>query len=331
MRRGARTNLALLGLLGAAFLTGWLAFAFATAPARWSLLAHAVSGFAILLLLPWKSLIARRGVARPRRGRWASVVFSILVLASLLAGLLHSTGLLRWWGDLTAMDIHVGAAIAAVPFAAWHVARRRVRLRPADLSRRSLLRGGAVIAGATLAYGASEAGVRVLGLAGARRRYTGSYDAGSFRPDQMPVSSWILDPIPDIDPTAWRLEAGARTWTYQELLRFDDQITATLDCTGGFCSTQEWSGAWLSRLLEPGDALSVRVVSATGYDRRFPVEELGRLLLATRFGGVPLDPGHGFPVRLVAPERRGFWWVKWVRSLQLEGLPHWWQSPFPLQ
>jgi len=331
MRLGARTNLAMLGLLGAAFLTGWLAFAFGTAPARWSLVLHALSGFAILLLLPWKSPIARRGLARPRGGRWASLVFSILVLASLLAGLLHSTGLLRWWGDLTAMEIHVGAAIAAVPFAAWHVAGRRVRLRPADLSRRSLLRGGAVIASAALAYTASEAGVRALGLAGARRRYTGSYDAGSFRPDQMPVSSWMLDPIPNIDPTAWRLEAGARTWAYQELLQFDDQITATLDCTGGFCSTQEWSGAWLSRLLEPGDALSVRVVSATGYDRRFPVEELGRLLLATRFGGVPLDPAHGFPVRVVAPDRRGFWWVKWVRSLHLEGLPYWWQPPFPLQ
>ncbi len=56
--RGARTNLALLALLAAAFLTGWLAFAFATAPSRWSLIIHATSGFAIIALLPWKSMIA---------------------------------------------------------------------------------------------------------------------------------------------------------------------------------------------------------------------------------------------------------------------------------
>ena len=45
--RGARINVALMALLAVAFLTGWLAFALATAPARWSLLVHAVGGFAI--------------------------------------------------------------------------------------------------------------------------------------------------------------------------------------------------------------------------------------------------------------------------------------------
>jgi len=64
--RGARTNLALLALLCIAFLTGWLAFAFASAPARWSLVVHAAGGFAIVALLPWKSMIARRGLDRPR-------------------------------------------------------------------------------------------------------------------------------------------------------------------------------------------------------------------------------------------------------------------------
>jgi len=92
--RGARTNLALLALLCIAFLTGWLAFAFAAAPARWSLVVHAAGGFAIVALLPWKSMIARRGLDRPRAGRWASILLGILVMISLIAGALHSTGLL---------------------------------------------------------------------------------------------------------------------------------------------------------------------------------------------------------------------------------------------
>ena len=37
------------------------------------------------------------------------------------------------------------------------------------------------------------------------------------------------------------------------------------------------------------------------------------------------------PVRLVAPHRRGFWWVKWVAVVELSDLPAWGQSPFPLQ
>src|SRR5260370_24497096 len=132
-RGGASTNLALLGLLAAAFITGWLAFAFATAPARWSLVVHAAAGFAILALLPWKSMIARRGLERPRPGRWASVLLGVLVLVSLGAGLLHSTVLLVDWGSLTAMDLHVGAALTAVPRALRYAAWRRAPDCPPDL------------------------------------------------------------------------------------------------------------------------------------------------------------------------------------------------------
>jgi hypothetical protein len=329
--RGARTNLALLALLAVAFITGWLAFAYATAPARWSLVLHATGGFAILALLPWKSMIARRGLGRPRPGRWASVLFGVLVLVSLVAGLLHSTGVLVYVGPLTAMDFHVGAAIAAVPLAIWHVVARRVRVRPIDFSRRNVLRGGAVVAGAAAVYAATEIVVRATGMPGAARRFTGSYEAGSFQPDQMPVSSWMFDAIPQIDGSAWRLRAGGREWSYDEMLAFDDSLTATLDCTGGFFSTQEWSGARLDRLIGKADGASIRVVSSTGYDRRFPVDRASSLLLATRFGGSPLDAGHGFPARLIVPDGRGFWWVKWVTAVEVDDLPHWWQSPFPLQ
>jgi DMSO/TMAO reductase YedYZ molybdopterin-dependent catalytic subunit len=333
---GRRTNLALLALLAAAFATGWLAFAFGTAPARWSLVVHAVGGFAILALLPWKSIVARRGLRRARPGRWASMALAVLVMASLAGGLLHSTGLLRWWGAYTAMELHVGAAIAAVPFAVWHVVARPARPRRPDLSRRNLLRAGVLLATAGAGYAASEVAVRASGLPGADRRFTGSYEAGSFDPDLMPVSSWLLDPVPAIDPGGWRLRvvtpAGIREWTYAELLRFDDRRRAVLDCTGGFWSEQDWSGVLLSRLVpDAGGAASVRVVSHTGYDRRFAVHELPRLLLATRLGDRPLSADHGSPARLVAPDRRGFWWVKWVRSIELEGLPAWWQPPFPLQ
>jgi Oxidoreductase molybdopterin binding domain len=329
--RGARTNLALLALLAIAFTTGWVAFAYATAPARWSLAIHAAGGFAILALLPWKSMIARRGIGRPRPGRWASILFGALVLISLAAGLLHSTGLLVYIGPLTAMDFHVGAAIAAVPLAIWHVVARRVRVRPTDLSRRSVLRGGGVVAGAAVTYAASEIVVRVTGLPGAARRFTGSYEAGSFVPAAMPVSSWMFDAIPQIDQASWRLAAGGREWSYDEMAAFDDRLTATLDCTGGFYSSQEWSGARLDRLIGKTDGTSIRVVSITGYDRRFPIDRARSMLLATGMGDQALDAGHGFPARLIVPDARGFHWVKWVSAIEVDDLPHWWQSPFPLQ
>ncbi|HEY0831386.1 MAG TPA: molybdopterin-dependent oxidoreductase [Candidatus Dormibacteraeota bacterium] len=330
-RVGVRTNLGLLLLLVAAFLSGWLAFAFATAPARWSLVVHATSGVAILVLLPWKSMVARRGMRRDRPHRWASILLGVLVVTSLLAGLAHSTGVLVYAGPFTAMEVHVGAALVAVPLAIWHVAVRRVRFRGTDLSRRNFLRGAVVISSAAAAYGAGELAVRASRLPGAARRFTGSYEAGSYAPDLMPVSSWMFDVIPQIDAAKWRLRVGDRELSYDEVSAFGDQMVATLDCTGGFFSTQVWTGARLDRLLKEVRGSSIRVVSQSGYDRRFPIEDARRLLLATRFGDQVLDGGHGFPVRLVAPDRRGFWWVKWVISIEVDDVPHWWQAPFPTQ
>ena len=331
VRRGAKTNAALLVLLAAAFATGWLAFSFATAPARWSLVLHATSGVAILVLLPWKSIVARRGLRRAPGMRWASVALAVLVLLSLAAGLAHSTGTFESWGPFTAMEVHVGAGLLAVPLVVWHVAARRIRLRRADLSRRAFLRGAAALAVAGGAYGATELVARVLSLPGADRRFTGSYEAGSFVPALMPVSSWMFDGVPLLDASAWSLHVCGRDLAYADVLRHDDRVTATLDCTGGFYSTQEWAGARLDRLVAGASGRSIRVVSATGYDRRFPIEDAPRLLLATRYGGEVLDAGHGFPARLVAPDRRGFWWVKWVVRIEVDDLPYWLQSPFPTQ
>jgi DMSO/TMAO reductase YedYZ molybdopterin-dependent catalytic subunit len=330
------TNLALLVLLGSAFTTGWVAFFYGTAPSRWSLVIHAASGFGIVALTPWKSLIARNGIRRRRKGWIDSLVFTVLVVVSVLAGLLHSSGLLVQLGPISAMEVHVGAALVAIPFAIWHVIARRMLVRATDLSRRSLLRGGVLLGAAGVAYAASEGLVRVNNLAGARRRFTGSYAVGALQPNQLPVTQWMFDNVPAIDAAGWRLAVATggsiRKWTLDELMGFDDRVRATLDCTGGFYSEQDWSGVWLSRLLPatPG-ALSLLVHSSTGYSRRFPIDEAARLLVATRVGGQPLDAGHGFPVRLVAPNRRGFWWVKWVTEITAEALPSWWQAPFPTQ
>jgi hypothetical protein len=218
------------------------------------------------------------------------------------------------------MEVHVGAALALLPFAIWHIVARPVRARPTDLSRRVALRLG-------LLLGACAATLSVLPAG--RRGLTGSYNLAV-----LPVTSWLLDPVPEIDSSSWSLLAGGRRWSYAELALFSDRVRAVIDCTGGWYSEQQWEGVWLSRLLPPDQlagSLSVSVLSATGYPRRFAVADLSRLLLATRVGGRELAPGNGYPARLVAPGMRGFWWVKWVVELRGEPVPWWWQSPYPLQ
>lgn len=330
------TNLALFALLGVAFTSGWLALFYNNAGSRASLIMHAASGYAIVALTPWKSLIAANGVRRRRPGWWLSLIFTLSVLISVIAGILHSTGLLIAAGPLSAMEVHIGAALVAVPLAAWHLATRWIRVRPLDLSRRNLLRSGALAVAAVATYGSTEGLVRLMQLPGAQRRATGSYEYGSLQADALPVTQWLFDPVPAIDASAWSLEIrsgqSVRRWRYDELLAFDDRVRATLDCTGGFFSTQDWSGVWLARLLPAESAgSSIHVRSLTGYDRRFAFSEASQLMVATRLGGVVLQAGHGFPVRLVAPQRRGYWWVKWVTAITLEDIPSWWQLPFPVQ
>jgi DMSO/TMAO reductase YedYZ molybdopterin-dependent catalytic subunit len=215
-----------------------------------------------------------------------------------------------------------------------HVLTRRVRVHSTDLARRQLLRSGVLVGGSGLLYVAIEGVVRALSLSGAERRGTGSYETGSLHPGRMPVTQWLNDRVPFVDATTWRLHVGAsgegRLLAYDDLTRYEDRLRAIIDCTGGWWAEQDWEGVWLSTLLGPIEGRSITVSSVTGYGRRFPVRDAHRLLLATRAGGAPLSAGHGAPVRLVAPGRRGFWWVKWIDSIDVDDRPWWLQAPFPL-
>ena len=331
---GRRTNLALLALLALALATGGLAFAIGAAWNRWIVWAHGVAGLALLALTPWKSVVARRGLRRARRDSWTSVLLTVLVALAILFGVLHAVGVVSV-GPLTSMQVHVGAALVSVPLAVWHVVARSVRPRRTDLTRRNLVRAGAVVGAGGLAYGAIEGGMRLASLPGRDRRFTGSHETGSFDPEAMPVTQWLNDSVPEIDAESWRLvvRAGDRedAWAYEELTAFGDRLRATLDCTGGWFAVQDWEGVRLSRLIPEGqEGRSIHVAAATGYGRRFPLQDADDLLLAMRVGGQQLSAGHGFPARIVAPGRRGFWWVKWVTRIELSPVPWWWQPPFPL-
>ena len=318
MRGGRLTNVALLCLLALAFVSGWVAFELSGQPARATLVIHATAGVAIVLLVPWKALVSRRGLRRPRPMRWASLVLAFGVIVSLMFGFMHSFGRPDI-GYLTAIDFHVGAALAVMPFVAWHVLARPSKLRASDLSRRNFLKAAAL------------GGVAVLGVAAlpaARRAPTGSFQAASAIPTQ-----WMFDRTPEVDTTTWRLAVAGRTWTYEALSAFDDRVTSVLDCTGGWFSEQEWEGVWLHRLLPEGERgqASINIRSVTGYSRRFDIGDASSLLLATRLEGGTLESGHGFPLRLVVPGQRGFAWVKWVVAVDVDPVPWWWQPPFPLQ
>ncbi|MDE0131306.1 MAG: molybdopterin-dependent oxidoreductase [bacterium] len=327
---GRRTNLALAVLLPLVVFTGALSFAVGVDLQVDPAAVHAVLALAVALLTPWKSAIVRRGLRRRRPSRFISAALGTLVGVALLSGLVQAAGWTDRVGPLTLMQIHVGAGIGAVVMVWLHYRSHPVRFRRMDFDRRAFLRSAGLAGLAAVAWGAWESVVRAAGWPGSERRFTGSHERGSHDPRRMPVTSWFNDRTPRIQASEWRLTADGKELRLSDFdLLPRERVTAILDCTGGWYSEQEWEGVRLDRLLEPGEARSVVVRSETGYQRRFPASDLPRLWLATHLGGAPLSPGHGFPVRLVAPGRRGFWWVKWVVETETSQRPSWLQLPFP--
>ncbi|HEY0535954.1 MAG TPA: molybdopterin-dependent oxidoreductase [Actinoplanes sp.] len=325
---GRRVDLVLGILLLVGVLTGITAN---TIGVNWPLdliQIHAAAALAILLLTPWKFVVARRGLGRKRRP-WStkglSLALAFFVLVTIGSGLLHSTGRVEFVGPLTLMQIHVGSAVGAVAVLVTHFLRHAVRPRRKDADRRAALRLAVLGGAAAVATAAWDTG------AATDRRFTGSVPK-----PELEVTSWINDGIQELDPASYRLRVGTAVLDLDAVLALPHEtFDAVLDCTSGWYSHQQWQGVRLSSVLTAagvtgGGWRSVEVRSKTGYARWFGAATLDEVWLATHVGGFPLSYGHGFPARLVAPGRRGFWWVKWVTSIQTSDRPPWAQSFFPL-
>ncbi len=328
-RAGRRTNLALFVLLTGAFGTGWLAFATASPlPATLVTAAHGLLGIGVVALAPWKATIVRRA----RTWRPASLLLAAAVVACLAGGfVLVLAGPVDVAG-LTAVQLHVGGALVATPLLVAHLARYRRRQGPRrrDLGRRALLRTGGFAAATVAGYLLLEGVGRWTGSA-AGRAPTGSHPVA---PAAVPATSWLLDAVPALDAATHRVDVAGRPFAVADLAAAAEPLAARLDCTSGWYADETWTATRLDRLLPAAGlaaAASIEVVSETGYTRLFPASDAARLWLATAAGGRSLRPGRGAPVRLVAPGRRGFWWVKWVAAVRLSDRPAWAQPPFPLQ
>src|SRR5262249_44582602 len=227
-----QTNLALLVMLLFGFGTGVATVAIGSPNGAWVAIGHGICGVAVVLLIPWKSRVVRGGLRRARLSRWLSLLLAVLALFTLIAGLGYATGLVRSIAGKPGLWVHIAVALTLVPLVLWHVWARGIRPRRADLSRRALLRAGVLAVGTVGLYTVGKAAISGLGLPGARRRFTGSYETASFRPESMPSTSWLLDAVPTVDPDRWRLTIkdgqGGRGLALGGLATFGDQGGATL-------------------------------------------------------------------------------------------------------
>ncbi|GIF95883.1 molybdopterin-dependent oxidoreductase [Catellatospora citrea] len=229
------------------------------------------------------------------------------------------------WILVGALAVHIGVKLPVIRRAL--AAPDRAAPRTGSLSRRGLFAAvGAAIGLITVATIGQTlrplAGLSVLGPRDPR-----------IGPQGLPVNQSAVAAgvtAAATDP-AYRLEVvgPARTLrlTLAELGALA-QHTAQLPitCVEGWSATATWGGVRVSDLVAavggaPG--ASVRVESLQ-QDSLYRISTLAPphaadplTLLALRIGGQPLDLDHGYPVRLIAPNRPGVLQTKWVARIEV--------------
>ena len=335
-------NILLLFFLFLELVSGFFGLTSGSEERAFHIQIHRIAGYGILVVGGWKVLNVLRSLRWPRAGsvRVASLALVVGLVATMALGLVWSIGgSYRWW-LFSGMSWHIYAGAAIVPLLAWHSWYMLSKFPIAFwVERRLILRALGLAVTGFVGWQLVERTASAAELPGSERRFTGSYDRGRFTGNRFPRVSWLNDNPSHIDADDWELSVKG-TVDRSITLRYEDlatetEVTATLDCTGGWHTTQRWSGARLADILyragPSSQARSVVIRSVTGYYRRFALRDVDGLILATHVTGERLSHGHGFPVRLVAPGRRGFEWVKWVTEIEVDETPAWWQPPLPLQ
>lgn len=331
------TNTAILVFLSALVLTGGYGMFWNLN--GWLYEVHRGAAWALMAVIPFKLGISWRSLKRgfsPKFNRSvmigvsltaATLVFIILILGLLWAWRIGPEVL--WLGE-SGIAWHWIAALVLIPLVGLHAWRRWPRPKPTDFTtRRSALRAigfaGVGLAGWWLAEMLAKSQATQV----SPRGFTGSRGNGFLTANQFPVTGEWASPV---ELPVWALNvhgalATERRFGYADILAMPStQVEATLDCTNGWYSRQQWQGPSLMDLLKNlglrDDSRYVRIKSATGYAATFALAETREILLATHVGGQPLDHWHGYPVRSVAPSWRGWYWVKWVNDVEVLTQPH---------
>ncbi|MGJ9414468.1 molybdopterin-dependent oxidoreductase [Aeromicrobium sp. CF4.19] len=308
---------------------------------------HVATGVAtvpLLLVKLWS--VFPRLFQRPPRGARRLLVHALergsvaLLVASavfmLVSGVLNVVQWYPW--EFSFRSTHFAVAWLAVGSIFVHVAvklpviREALGVPPDDEeaqgpSRRTIV--GATLlasAGATiLTVGQSVTPLRRISVLGVR---------DGDGPQDLPVNRTARQA--GVTGTAlsddWRLEVEHRgdvtVLTRDDLLAMGQQThRLPIACVEGWSRSADWTGVPVRDVLEaagvpPGLDVVVRSLQTRG---AFAASELRehvvadpRTLLALRLNGETLALDHGFPCRLIAPNRPGVLQTKWVTRLEVQ-------------
>ncbi len=133
-----------------------------------------------------------------------------------------------------------------------------------------------------------------------------------------------------VDEDKYRFEVtglveNSAKYTYDEILSSFQAYkkVVTIDCVEGWSVKILWEGFLVDDFLKKSgvkpEAKTVIFHAYDGYTTSFPLNYLldSDILMAYRMNGVTIPKENGFPFQLVAEEKWGYKWIKWITKIEL--------------
>lgn len=146
--------------------------------------------------------------------------------------------------------------------------------------------------------------------------------------DRFPILTY--GSTPKFDPRTWDFTViglAERTlqFSWEEWNDLPQiEVKADMHCVTSWSKLDNvWMGVPAKHVLELAkpkqEAKFITAFCDGGYTANLPLEELWQedVLFATHHNGRPLEPGHGYPLRLVVPRLYAWKSAKWIRGMEL--------------
>jgi len=139
--------------------------------------------------------------------------------------------------------------------------------------------------------------------------------------------------VQQIDPETYVLRVDGlvdqtSTWTMPELAEFARAAKlVTIHCVEGWSVKALWEGIPLTALFDrvrpTAEANTVIFHAADGYTTSLPLDFVvaRNLIIADHINGIVLPPANGFPFQLVAEDKWGYKWIRWLTRIELSNDP----------
>lgn len=131
----------------------------------------------------------------------------------------------------------------------------------------------------------------------------------------------------DIDSYTLKIDGlveNEMSYTYEQILEMDPvEIVYTIYCVEGWDATFLWKGVLIEDILSESNvdtkAKTVIFHAVDGYTTSLPLDEIidKKIMMAYYANGLPIPSSLGYPFILVAYDKWGYKWARWINRIEL--------------